>query len=177
MKQGRTPTITEVAEEAMVSRATAYRYFANPEAMLAEAPLDELVPTVEQLFARDTSSDPEERVDRAEAAMHDTICGNEAQFRVMLAHMIRRANDAEENEVPIRQNRRTALIQAALAPARHRFSDPVYKKLCAALALFFGTESMVIFSDVLRLDKKTARQVKSWAVRALVRTALRESKR
>ena len=48
----------------------------------------------------------------------------------------RRAGD-----VPRRQNRRTPLIEAALA-------------------LVFGTESMIVLSDVLQLDEDQARAVK-----------------
>ena len=43
------PTIAEVADAAMVSRATAYRYFPTQEALLVEVPLDEAAPTVESL--------------------------------------------------------------------------------------------------------------------------------
>jgi hypothetical protein len=63
----------------------------------------------------------------------------------------------------------------ALAPARARLTDASYQKLCAALALIFGTESMIVFKDVLGVDEKTARKVKRWAARALVQAALRES--
>jgi hypothetical protein len=62
-----------------------------------------------------------------------------------------------------------------LAPARRRFSSAAYKKLCAALALVFGTESMIVFTDILGLDEKTARKTKSWAAQVLVRAALEES--
>ena len=49
------------------------------------------------------------------------------------------------------------------------------ERLCAALAMIIGSESMIVFRDVMRVDEKTAREVKSWAVRALVRAALQES--
>jgi hypothetical protein len=50
-----------------------------------------------------------------------------------------------------------------------------YARLCAALAMIFGPESMVVFSDVLGLDARAARRVKSWAAQSLVRAALKES--
>ena len=78
--------------------------------------------------------------------------------------------------MPYRQNRRTPLIDAALEPTRGRFKKASYGRLRAALAMIFGTESMVVFRDVLRADEQTARAVKSWAVRALVRAALAESR-
>jgi len=67
------------------------------------------------------------------------------------------------------------LIEAALATSRHRFRDEDYQRLCGALAMIFGPESMLVFRDVLRIDEKTARQIKSWAVQALVRAALDSS--
>lgn len=177
MKNGHKPSLEEVAEAARVSRATAYRYFPNVEALLVEAPLDTGAPDWEALFDRDGSIDPVERIDRAEAAMHRVVFDNEAAIRLMLsAALTRAAGEGADQTVPHRQNRRTPLIDAALAPARGRFKKGSYGRLRAALAMIFGSESMVVFRDVLRLDEKVAREVKSWAVRALVRAALEESR-
>lgn len=173
MKRGRKPTMDEVAAEALVSRATAYRHFPRVEALLAEAPIDAAVADPDGLFANDPSDDAEARVDRAEASLHEVIYQNEAQLRIMLAHSIGR--DRTDDALPARQNRRLPLIEAALATARHRFREDDYERLCAALALIFGPESMIVFRDVLGVDPATARRVKSWAVRALVRAALRDS--
>lgn len=176
LKQGRKPSMEEVATEAMVSRATAYRCFRNIDALLAEAPVDDAAAPLSTLFDNTTSTDPEARIDQAEAALHEIVFKNETQLRLMLAHTTSRALDRNASG-PKRQNRRGPLIEAALSPARDRFRDKDYEKLCAALALIFGTESMIVFRDVLDLDEKTARQVKSWAVRALVRAALKPASR
>ena len=179
LKRGRTPDMDDVAKEAMVSRATAYRYFPTIEQLLVEAPLDGAVPDPQDVFAGDSSTDPAQRVDKAEAALHEMCYRNAAQLRVMLAASLerttKRANGSGADGIPVRQNRRSPLIEAALAPSRDRFTDATYKRLCAALALIFGTESMIVFEDVLGLDEKTARKVKSWAARALVRAAMDES--
>ena len=53
MQAGSSPTLEEVAEEAMVSRATAYRYFPGVEALLTEAALDVAMPDGESFFAGD----------------------------------------------------------------------------------------------------------------------------
>jgi AcrR family transcriptional regulator len=178
LRERRRPSMDEVAEEAMVSRATAYRHFPNLEALLVEAPLDGAVPDPQALFARDPSGDPAERADRAEAALHDVIYRNEMPLRAMLIHTLRqRLEENQRGDVPVRQNRRTPLIEAALAPVRGRLGEAAHRRLCRALALVFGTESMIVFRDVVPLDAKTARRVKSWAVRALVRAALQEGKK
>ena len=183
LKQGRTPDMDEVAREAMVSRATAYRYFPTIEQLLVEAPLDRAVPDPHEVFDGDASTDPAERVDRAEAALHEMVYRNAAQLRVMLAASLERAaketsasaSSSMAARIPLRQNRRVPLIEAALAPSRDRFTAAAYKKLCAALALIFGVESMIVFTDVLGIDEKTARKIKSWVAAALVDAALKES--
>lgn len=175
LKAGRTPDMDDVAREAMVSRATAYRYFASVEALLVEAPLDGETPGP-ALFDGDSSTDPAARIDRAEAALHDVVYRNEPALRAMLAASVARAvSGGGADGVPLRQNRRTPLIEAALAPARGRLTPAAYDRLCAALAMVFGTESMIVFRDVLGIDARTARKVKSWAARALVRAALEGS--
>jgi AcrR family transcriptional regulator len=173
MKQGRVPNMDEVAAEALVSRPTAYRYFRSIDALLNEAAVDEAVEISTQTLSQSKSTDPEERLLEAEAAMHRSSYANEAQLRVMLANSVNR-NPADDS-VPTRQNRRLPLIEAALEPARKKFSEPDYKRLCAALSLIFGTESLIVFRDVLRVDEATARDVKTWAIRTLVRGALARS--
>jgi AcrR family transcriptional regulator len=176
LKERPTFTMDELAEEAMVSRATAYRYFPSMEALLVEAPLDGAVPDPGDLFGEDSSRDPVERLDRAEGKLHDMMYRNEARLRAMMVHSLKQWLTDGEHQVPVRQNRRTALIEAALAPARDRLDEATYDRLRAALALVFGTESMLVFRDVVRLSETEARQVKSWALRTLVRAALDESR-
>ena len=175
---GRKPSMDEVAREALVSRATAYRHYPTIESLLVEAPLDDAVPTLQTVFGDDDSIDPVERIDKAEASLHNMVYANEAQLRLMLASSLQRQSSGKaKKKTPVRQNRRNALIEAALAPARDRFNDTVYDRLSKALALIFGTESMVVFRDVVPISSKEARAVKAWAARTLVRAAIEESKR
>jgi AcrR family transcriptional regulator len=172
MRQGRRPTVEEVAEEALVSRATAYRYFPSVDALLVEAPLEGAVPEPEDLFRDTPSDDPVERLERVDTALHDMISANEPSLRLMLAHSLQRSVNGEGNsEFPVRQNRRTVLIEAALAPARSQFKPAALKALTKALALIVGTESMVVLKDVLQLDETEARKVRRWAIRALIEAA------
>ena len=174
LKSGGTPDMDAIAKEAMVSRATAYRYFPTLESLLVEAPIDGVVPTPESVFAGDASTDPADRVAKAEAVMHEAVWRNETQLRVMLAASLdRKAKGEAADGIPVRQNRRSALIAAALAPAKSQFTSANYEKLTAALALIIGTEALVVFRDVLGVDEKTARKVKTWAAKALVQAALK----
>lgn len=168
MREGRKPSLEEVAEDARVSRATAYRYFPSLEVMLAEASVHIAMPEVSGLFDGDDGTDPTARALKAERALHRVVYDNEPALRVMLASSLL----VETKGLPVRQNRRLPLIEAALAPARGRMSAEDHARLCGALALLLGPEAMIVFQDVLRVDEAAARNVKEWAVRALVRAAL-----
>jgi AcrR family transcriptional regulator len=178
MKQGRKPSLEEIAEEALISRATAYRYFPRVEALLLEASLDVAVPQAHEIFDGGSSGDPVSRLERVDAALHDMILANEASLRMMLVHSLQRGVTGEnDTEIPARQNRRTPLIEAALEPARDQFKPAALRTLSKALALIIGTEAMVVFKDVLQLDDSDARKVKRWAIRALVEAARKSGSR
>jgi AcrR family transcriptional regulator len=166
MREGRNPTLEDVAEAALVSRATAYRYFTGIEPLLLEASLDIAFPD-ETLLADDVSADPVARLIRTEDAVAAMVRDNEASLRAMLAYSVQRAGESGI----VRQNRRTPLIQAALAPARDTLDPAAFELLERALALVIGTEPMVVFKDVLELNDDEARRVKHWMIRALVEAA------
>jgi len=176
MSQGKLPKLAEVAKEAMVSRATAYRYFSSDEALMGEAALVDRTPTAGQLFSGDTSVDPEERLLKANAFMHDFVWENQTQLRFIVARLLDQAAQSNGSGEMPRGNRRTNFIQTALAPARDRVDAATYRKLCAAVALVIGTESMIVFRDVLQIEEAEARKVESWMVSVLTQAALRESR-
>ena len=174
LAQGRTPTLDDVAAEANISRATAYRYFSGLDALLLEASLDIAVPRADDLFRVADPRDPIDRLNRVDTALHDMINAHEVSLRAMLAHSLQRAANVEA-DVPPRQNRRTPLIEAALEPSRDAFSPEMRETLVAALGLIIGTEAMVVFKDVLRADDSDARRIKAWMIATLVNAARRDS--
>lgn len=171
MQAGRSPTLEEVAEEAMVSRATAYRYFPGVEALLTEAALDVAMPDGEALFANGPA-EPLERLLRVDQAVAEMVRGNEPALRAMLIHSLQQGLAGAEG-LPVRQNRRTPLIEAALAPAKEALSPWLHDRLVKALALVVGTEARLAFKDVLQLADDEADAVRRWMIRALYEAARR----
>jgi hypothetical protein len=95
-------------------------------------------------------------------------------MRTMLANAVMRVlADEGKGALPVRQNRRTPLIEAALQPARARFTPTALRRLSTALALIIGTEGVIVCKDVLRIDDAEARRVKRWAIRVLIEAASR----
>lgn len=174
LKDGRRPTLEEVADEALVSRATAYRYFPSIDALLAETALDVVTPDPATLFDGMATRDPVGRLERVEEALHAMIARNDAPLRLMLARSLeQRAKTPGSDDAPVRQNRRSPLIEAALAPSSDALKPETVSLLKAALAIVIGTESMVVTRDVLQLGDTEAEAVRRWAIRALVDAARR----
>ncbi|HEX8217078.1 MAG TPA: TetR/AcrR family transcriptional regulator [Allosphingosinicella sp.] len=173
MKEGGgKPSLEQIAEAALVSRATAYRYFPGVEPLLVEASLDIAMPEPDALFGEDAPLAPAERIKRVDEAVDSVVHANEAAIRTMLVHSLQhKLGGGGGDPLPARQNRRTALIEAALESAD---MDPEARdKLTKALALVIGSESMLVFRDVLQLDETDVRAVKDWTIDALVAAATR----
>ena len=165
------PSLDDVAEAALVSRATAYRYFPSIEALLLEASIHVAAPDAAVLDDA-SPTDPIDRLQKLDAAFDDMIRENETPLRLMLARILERSvrGDAP-SDLPARQNRRLPLIEAALEPARPGLDPAAFEKLVSALSIVIGTESFVVTKDVLQLSDAEAREVRRWAITALVDAA------
>jgi len=173
VREGRRPSLDEVAEAALISRATAYRYFPNIEALLIEASIQLAAPDA-GLLEGASPSDPVERLQKVDGAFETMILENEAALRLMLARIVERGvRGGAPSDLPVRQNRRLPLIEAALEPSRQNIDPGTFEKLVSALSILIGTESFVVTKDVLQLSDAEAREVRRWAVEALVVRAMR----
>lgn len=172
LERGVRPNLDEVAAEAEVSRATAYRYFPGLDALLDEAAVDSLVPEPEALFAADASLDPLERLLLADEVIDRASRERETALRLMLSRILERSTLPGEADAPLRQNRRMPMIEAALAPMAGNLDATTHELLARSLAMVIGAESLIALKDVVGLDEQQAREVRQWAIAALVKAAL-----
>lgn len=169
---GKAPTVAEAADAAMVSRATAYRYFPSQEALLVEVPLQIGLPTVKSLFAGEGApTDVEDRVALVHNAMFDHIREHEPEFRLFHRNLLLRSLEPDAGDVPLRPAFRLELLDAALEPLERDLDPDQLERLKTALSILIGTEAMFAMRDVLRLDHEQARENGEWAVRQMVRAA------
>ena len=174
MDEGIDPSIDAIAERAMVSRATAYRYFANVDQLILEATLDATL-DVDAVGddAPSALSDVPMRVGHVQARLFDHARENETQFRLFLSS----ANKAwveSGGEVELRSGRRLGMIEKALAPARDALDEATYERLRDALAGMMGIESLTMMRDICELEPDAAKATMNWAVQTLVRAVLEE---
>lgn len=169
LAQGRTPTVEQAAAAASISRATAYRYFANQRALLVAAH-----PEVEttSLLGPDPPTDPEARLELVVERLAEIFLGAEETYRTMLRLSL---HPGDQGELVLREGRRLLWIDDAIAPLRDRLPSDAYRRLVDALAALVGIEALVALTDLVRLSREEALEVMRWSARALLRTAVAEA--
>jgi AcrR family transcriptional regulator len=165
---GRTATVEEAAEVAGVSRATAYRYFANQRALLVAAH-----PEIEatSLLGEDAPADPHERLDRTIAELIRLTVDTEPELRTMLRLSL---EPGPRDELLLRQGRAIGWIEEALAPLQRRLPPSALRRLVLAIRSACGIEALVWLTDVAGLSRHQASELMRWSALALLRAALAE---
>lgn len=169
MQEGKTPSVSEVAEAAEVSRATAYRYFPS-QAALVNAVVDEALGPI--LNWESDSNSAGERVENLFRTSMPRINQFEATFRAALKLSLEQAAQSEagttEAEPRFTRGHRVALLKDALRPLRGTLPPKQVERLAQALSLLFGVEVLIILKDMWGLTERQAYSVAEWAALSLV---------
>lgn len=176
MQDGETPSVSEVAEAAGVSRATAYRYFPS-QAALVQTVVDEALGPI--LSWSSESKDAEARVTDLLTSSMPRILEYEATFKAALKLSLdqwaRRQAGTLGSEPPFKRGHRVDLLQSAIAPLRKTLPKKAFARLAKALSLTYGLEVLIILKDLWGLEANEIEDVAVWASRALVRSAIAEA--
>jgi AcrR family transcriptional regulator len=180
LEQGQRPTVAEVADAALVSRATAYRYFPTREYLLFEAALESTRSDIDRELEENTlPEDPETRLEILIDALQKRIIAKEAAFRTMLRLSLEQFPEEEQyggESAPsrLRGGGRVRWIEQALAPVEGYFEEAHFRRLVSSLSLCMGIEALIVLRDVCALKSSEAEEVLHWAARMLLRCSLAE---
>ena len=148
VRTGADVTMPEVARRALVSEATAYRYFPDLTSLLAET-IDGLWPSPAEALAPVASSrDPVERVRFACEFLLRGVLSYQGAVRAMISGTITRPGLA-----PVRPGIRFGLIDQALAPFG---VGPDRAQLKRDLAVVVSAEALFTLTDLCGLSPDAA---------------------
>jgi AcrR family transcriptional regulator len=154
-------TMPAVARAALVSEATAYRYFPDLVSLLREA-LDGTWPGQEQALATvEQSADAVERIGVATERLLRHVQAYQGAVRTMIAAAVVRPQAAD-----VRPGYRFAIIDQALAPLENtlgRRNPAAFLRLKQDLAVVVSAEALFTLTDLCRLspDEAIASAVRS----------------
>ncbi len=176
--EGKTLTVPEVAEAALVSTATAYRYFPNTRALMFEVATRQTQPELDEIVAG-LPVEPADRIAQLVSSIADFQLENESLWRAVLGASLERwfsQTEREEDErVPVRGSHRIDAVDAALSPLRDTMAPELYRRLTMATMLVCGIEALVSARDACGLEPAEVNEVMRWAARALHDAAVREA--
>ncbi|WP_329059242.1 TetR/AcrR family transcriptional regulator [Amycolatopsis sp. NBC_01480] len=151
-RTGREVTMPEIAKAALVSEATAYRYFPDLASLLKEAIAGQLPTPAEALKSVEGSEDPVERVAAAAEFLLRHVLARQGVVRAMIAATVAHPGPAA------RPGLRFGLIEDALAPlaATHDPDSPALTQLHRSLAVVVSAEALFTLIDLAGLDPEDA---------------------
>jgi AcrR family transcriptional regulator len=171
VRAGQQPSVADAAEAALVSKATAYRYFPTQHALLVEIGFEAIHPSARSLLKGAPEDDPQARFETVHRAVHGYMTSDEALFRTMLKvtqeRWLESADRAEQDPV-VREGRRLEHIDAVIEPLRNELDSEALARLRCGLALVFGIEPIVILKDVCGLDSAGVLEVLQWVGKTLI---------
>jgi AcrR family transcriptional regulator len=171
----------ETADRALVSVATAYRYFSSAEDLWWEATSEgAFQQTIDETVERTRTAGPEPQA-RLEAAIRTNgfaMIDDQLPFRrvaqIALQQWFRQREADDAQQMPTRAGRRNELIAEVLRPLDGTLRPEDLARVGHALGLVFGTEAMIALTDAVGLDAPAAKSTLLDAGRWLLAGALAE---
>jgi AcrR family transcriptional regulator len=163
LDEGQTPTIAQAALRALISEATAYRYYSDAQSLLRDALAINwpgLDATLEQMRNVD---DVAVRARMAAEAMAHTVLANEGHVRTLIGIAYSPGSDAG-----MRPGFRFRLIEAVLEPLKGSFAQADLRRLELALATVVSAEACLTLKDVCKIGDEQIVEVTGWTAFQLV---------
>jgi AcrR family transcriptional regulator len=173
--RGIIPSLAEVAAQAKVSRATAYRYFPS-RSVLMTAVIDASLGPVRRLSS--DNPDGRARVRELFTQTFPRFKEFEPQLRaaaqLSLEHWALQRS-GELTEEPYRRGHRIRILEHALAPLASQLPPDVHARLHRALSVVYGIETFVILKDIWGASNREMDATALWMADALIDAALRDA--
>jgi AcrR family transcriptional regulator len=150
IRTGAEVSMPSVAQAALVSEATAYRYFPDLVSLLREAVLEAWPSPAEDLEPVAHLDDPVERVAYATEVLLRRVLAYQGVVRAMISATITKPDSAA-----MRPGHRFGLIDYALAPLAGTNPEAL-EQLKRDLALVMSAEALFILTDLCRLSPDAA---------------------
>ncbi len=171
--EGRNPTFAEVAERALVSRATAYRYFSSVEALVSESATERGWPPLDRVWR--SGDNPADGIACAAREMMKLLLDDEVGLHMMERSFMAVWLENDPSVRPRRPGRRMKYIEPIVGSLKGELPPAARKRLVHALSMVMGTEAALAVRDIGGASIDEALTAAAWAAQALVNQACAEA--
>lgn len=182
VREGRPPSIPEAADRALVSVATAYRYFSSAEDLWWEASSvaigQQQILTESEQTVEAAGPDPQARLEALIRQVGFRMLDDQVPYRqitkIAMEQWFRQVDAPDSKRAPVREGRRNELIRQVIAPLQGQLPREDIDRVIRALGLVVGSEAMIALTDAVGLDVLAAKETLLDAGRWLLAGALAE---
>jgi len=176
-ESGALPTLTEVAAQAEMSRATAYRYFPTQGALVAAMVEESLRPILEW---RPRQDDVCQRIHALLAFAYPRMLEHEGVLRAALQLSLQQwseqRRDPKSAETLVRGNRKN-ILKRVVEPLEGKMSADSLQRMIYAFSLIYGSEVFMVMKDIWHVDDNEILNVTQWMAKAIMRQAEEDMRR
>jgi AcrR family transcriptional regulator len=170
LRQGQSPSVSDVAEAAGVSRSTAYRYFPTQGDMVRAVVGEGLGPVLD--WSPD-KGDAATRLASLFVTAFPRLMEHEATFRATLRQSLQ--DSAAGSDAGFGRGHRRDVLDRAIGGLAAELGPRRTRRLTQALSLTFGIEAIIVLKDIWGLDDRAAGEVALWAAQAMLQSARAEA--
>ena len=163
LDEGRSPTVAQAALRALISEATAYRYYADAPSLLRDALAVNWPGLDDDLIRIRASGDMPERACIAAEAMARNVLSHERHVRMIIAMAY-----SPDSDAGLRPGFRFKLIEAVLEPIANSAEPEELRRLELALATVVSAEACLTLKDVCKIPNDQVIEISGWTARQLV---------
>ena len=173
-EQGQVPSVSELATEAGVSRATAYRYFPT-QSDLISATVDASLKSI--VSWKPQSEGAADRISELFDVAYPLMFKHEGALRGALLLSLQqwaleRSSPGKMDKKLIRGVNRRETLAKAVAPLKDHFPVEIYNKVLAACSLLYGSESLLVMKDIWKMDNQQVIEMMQWMAKAVLNQAM-----
>ncbi|HDN2512474.1 TPA: TetR/AcrR family transcriptional regulator [Providencia rettgeri] len=176
-EKGAMPSVSELALEAGVSRATAYRYFPTQSDLITATVNESLGPI---LTWRPQSEKTEERIDELLAFAFPRMFEHEGALRAALQASLQqwaqgRSAPQEVKNKQFERGNRKDILTMVTAPMKSEYPQEIIDKVIKAFSVIYGSEIFLVLKDIWKMDNEQVIELAQWMAKAIINQAITDN--
>ncbi|OBU05935.1 TetR/AcrR family transcriptional regulator [Morganella psychrotolerans] len=180
-EQGAIPSVSELAADAGVSRATAYRYFPTQSDLISATVNASLGPI---LTWRSDSPETHTRMEQLLAFAYPQMFKHEGALRAALYVSLQQwaqdrsasAKSQVNDEKKLIRGHRKAILANVVEPLKSQVDNDTLDKVIRAFSLVYGSEVFLVMKDIWKMDDSGVIDITQWMAKAIINQALSDSR-
>ncbi|WP_419209986.1 TetR/AcrR family transcriptional regulator [Providencia manganoxydans] len=173
-EKGGMPSVSELAIEAGVSRATAYRYFPTQSDLIAATVNASLGPI---LTWRPQSEKTEERIKELLSFALPRMFEHEGALRAALQVSLQqwaegRSLNLNPKEKRLERGNRKDILAMVTAPMKGEFPAELIDKVIKAFSVIYGSEIFLVLKDIWKQNDSEVIELTQWMAKAIINQAI-----